>query len=248
MFLPKKITRDRAGIAAKDQTSLDLLARNLNMRTTQIKIHDEIMSQTKHDHNSESATPPVEEVAAAPASDTQQPVDPVAVLEAERDDLKDKLLRVLAEMENLRRRNAKELADARMYSTTNFAKDMLTVADNIRRALEAAPREVIDAADSAFKGVVDGVELTERDLHNTLERHGVKKLDPLNQKFDPHFHQAMFEVPDASVATGTVVQVVQTGYAIGDRVLRPAMVGVAKGGPKPSAPVEGEESGSAGAR
>lgn len=170
----------------------------------------------------------------------------IDALEAEKSDLQDKLLRTLAEMENLRRRTIKEITDARVYSTTNFARDMLTVADNIRRALEAAPKEVIDAADAAIKGVIDGVELTERDLLNTLERHGVRKLDPLNQKFDPNFHQAMFEVPDPSVPSGTVVQVVQTGFAIGDRVLRPAMVGVAKGGPKATAPAEGDENNGSG--
>jgi molecular chaperone GrpE len=163
--------------------------------------------------------------------------DRVAALEAERTDLKDKLLRTLADMENLRRRTERELSDIRTYAVTNFARDMLTVADNIRRALENVPAEAREHAEGALKGVIEGIELTERDLLKTLDRHGVKRLEPEGQKFDPHMHQAMFEVPNADVPAGTVVQVVQTGYAIGERVLRPALVGVAKGGPK--APANG---------
>jgi molecular chaperone GrpE len=158
--------------------------------------------------------------------------DPVAVLEAETTDLKDKLLRILADMENLRRRTEREVADARAYAVTNFARDMLNVADNIRRGVESVPAEARAEADGALKALIEGVELTERDLLKTLERHGVRRLDPQGQKFDPNLHQAMFEVPNPDVPNGTVVQVVQTGYVIGDRVLRPALVGVAKGGPK----------------
>jgi molecular chaperone GrpE len=161
--------------------------------------------------------------------------DRVAALEAERTDLKDKLLRTLADMENMRRRTERELADIRTYGVTNFARDMLTVADNIRRALESVPSDARDQADGALKGLVDGIELTERDLLKTLERHGVKRLDPEGQKFDPNMHQAMFEVPNPDVPAGTVVQVVQTGYSIGERVLRPALVGGAQGGPKATA-------------
>ncbi len=158
--------------------------------------------------------------------------DPFAVLEAEKTDLKDKLLRILADMENLRRRTEREVADARAYAVTNFARDMLNVADNIRRGVESVPAEARAEADGALKALIEGVELTERDLLKTLERHGVRRLDPQGQKFDPNLHQAMFEVPNPDVPNGTVVQVVQTGYVIGDRVLRPALVGVAKGGPK----------------
>jgi molecular chaperone GrpE len=135
-------------------------------------------------------------------------------------------------MENLRRRTEREVADARAYAVTNFARDMLNVADNIRRGVESVPAEARAEADGALKALIEGVELTERDLLKTLERHGVRRLDPQGQKFDPNLHQAMFEVPNPDVPNGTVVQVVQTGYVIGDRVLRPALVGVAKGGPK----------------
>ena len=173
--------------------------------------------------------------------------DPFAVVEAlnaenkalkeEAAALKDKALRGLADMENLRRRTEKEMADARAYAVTRFATDMLTVADNLSRALDCVPKEARDAADGPFKALVEGIELTERDLHSQLARHGVKKLEPLDTKFDPNFHQAIFEIPDESVPQGTVRQVMQTGYSIGERVLRPAMVGVSKGGPK-AGPVE----------
>ena len=161
--------------------------------------------------------------------------DPIAVLEAEKADLKDKLLRLMADMENLRRRTEREVADARTYAVANFARDMLNVADNVRRAIESVPAEASRSAEGAFKGLIEGIDLTERDLLKTLERHGVKKLEPQGQKFDPNLHQAMFEVPNPEVPNGTVVQVVQSGYVIGERVLRPALVGVAKGGPKATA-------------
>lgn len=149
---------------------------------------------------------------------------------------RDRWMRVLAEMENMRRRTEREVADARAYGIANFARDMLAVADNMQRGLEVAGPELRQGQSAAVKALVEGVELTERDLLKALEKHGIKKLEPNGQKFDPNFHQAMFEVPDASVPAGTVVQVVQDGYVIGERVLRPALVGVAKGGPKAAAP------------
>jgi molecular chaperone GrpE len=147
-------------------------------------------------------------------------------------ELKDKLLRALAEMENLRRRTEREVADARLYGITTFARDILTVADNMHRAMQALDDELREKADAGIKALLDGVELTERELLKVLEKHGVKKLDPAGQKFDPNLHQAMYEVADMDVPPGTVAQVIQAGYVIGDRVLRPALVAVAKGGPK----------------
>ena len=166
-----------------------------------------------------------------PGSTPEEP-DRLATLEAEKADLRDKLLRSLADVENVRRRSEREASDARTYAITGFARDMLTVADNIRRALESVPEDVRQA-EGPMKALIEGIELTERDLLKTLERHGVRAVEPQGQKFDPHLHQAMFEVPNPEVPNGTVVQVMQTGYTIGDRVLRPALVGVAKGGPKP---------------
>jgi molecular chaperone GrpE len=185
-------------------------------------------------NDTENQNTPQEEPAqeAAHEAVSQPATDPIAALEAEKADLKDKLLRLMADMENLRRRTAREIADARTYGVTNFARDMLNVADNVRRAIESVPDEARGTAEGAFKGLIEGIDLTERDLLKTLERHGVRKLDPEGQKFDPNVHQAMFEVPNPDVPTGTVVQVVQPGYVIGERVLRPALVGVAKGGPK----------------
>jgi molecular chaperone GrpE len=202
---------------------------------------------TSNDMSQDDQRQTTVEAGASAAQETASPgkgpestsVDPVAealaLLTAERDELKDRTLRTLAEMENLRRRTEREIADARAYAVTNFARDVLNVADNIHRALESVPADAKAAADGAFKGLIDGIELTERDLAKTLERHGVKRVEPEGQKFDPNRHQAMFEVPNPDVPAGTVVQVVQTGYVIGERVLRPALVGVAKGGPKAAA-------------
>jgi molecular chaperone GrpE len=158
-------------------------------------------------------------------------VDPLAVLEAERNDLKDKLLRTLADMENLRRRTEREVADARAYGVTSFARDMLTVVDNLGRGLAAVGDAERNAAEGAFRGLIDGVELTEKDLLKTLERHGVKRIDPKGEKFDPNRHQAIFEAPDPATPKGHVTTVAQVGFIIGERVLRPAMVGVSAGGP-----------------
>ena len=153
-------------------------------------------------------------------------------LRAENGDLKDQLLRLAADMENLRKRTARDVHDARAYSVANFARDMLSVSDNLKRALEAIPADVLASGDAGFKTLAEGVEITERSLMSAMERHGVKKLDPLGQKFDPNFHQAMFEIPNADVPHNTVLQVAQSGFVIGDRMLRPALVGVSKGGPK----------------
>ncbi len=158
-----------------------------------------------------------------------------AVLAKEVAELKDRLLRTLAEMENLRRRTEREVADARVYGVTNFARDILAVADNMERAMKALDDEIREKADAGVKALLDGVELTERELIKVMEKHGVRKLEPQGQKFDPNLHQAMFELPDPSVPAGTIVQVMQPGYTIGERVLRPALVGVAKGGPKAAA-------------
>jgi molecular chaperone GrpE len=176
-----------------------------------------------------------DEAGAPAAPETQEAapqLDPVGMLAREAADLKDRLLRTLAEMENLRRRTEKEVADARTYGVTNFARDILAVADNMERALKALDDEIRAKADAGVKALLDGVELTERELIKVMEKHGVRRLEPAGQKFDPNLHQAMLEVPDPSVPSGTVVQVMQPGYTIGERVLRPALVGIAKGGPK----------------
>ena len=143
---------------------------------------------------------------------------------------KDRLLRTLAEMENLRKRTEREVTDMRQYGIASFARDVLAVADNMERALEALDAELRETANPGVKALLDGVELTERELLKVLDKHGVKKFEPQKgDKFDPNLHQAMYELPDPSQPAGTVAQVVQPGYMIGERMLRPALVGVAKG-------------------
>jgi molecular chaperone GrpE len=159
--------------------------------------------------------------------------DTVQALAREAAEYKDKLLRTLAEMENLRRRTERETADVRNYGISSFARDILAVADNMDRALQALDADLREKADAATKALLDGVELTERELLKVLEKHGVKRFEPLGERFDPNLHQAMYEVLDPSVPAGQVLQVVQPGYMIADRMLRPALVAVSKGGPKP---------------
>src|SRR6202795_5255977 len=191
------------------------------------------MNDTTKAQTEDAVQEPASDEAATTQADAER--DGFAVVEAlnaENSQLKDRVLRTLAEMENLRRRTEREVSDAKTYGVTSFARDMLTVVDNLSRALEHLPPEARASADPSIRSRIEGVELTARDLEAALGRHGVKKLDPKGQKFDPNFHQAIFEAPDETVPSGTVSQVVQSGWTIGDRVLRPAMVGVSKGGPK----------------
>jgi molecular chaperone GrpE len=196
---------------------------------------------TLEPENNEAAS--VEDAQPQADSSADENFEVLTKLMAENEELKDRALRVAAEMENLRRRTARDVHDARSYAIANFARDMLSVSDNLRRALDAVPAEAKAAGDTGLNALVEGVDLTERAMLAALERHGVKKLDPVGEKFDPNFHQAMFEVPNPDVPANTVTQVVQSGYSIGDRVLRPAMVGIAKGGPKVAANGNSQEPG-----
>lgn len=162
--------------------------------------------------------------AAQPAADP----DPAAVAA----EWKDRLLRTLADMENLRKRTAREVTDARVYGVAAFARDLLGVADNMRRALETVTPAMRESGEPGVKAFIEGMELTERELEKALEKNGVRRFDPRGEKFDPNFHQAMFEIPNPSVPAGSIVEVVQPGYKLGERVLRPALVGVSKGGQK----------------
>jgi len=186
----------------------------------------------------DSDTRPTVDNDPAPANDPAVQPEPVVApkpstsLDRELTETKDRLLRTLADMDNMRKRTEREVADARVYGISNFARDILGVADNMHRAMAALDDELRAKADESLKALLDGVELTERELINVLEKHGVTRIDPLGQKFDPNRHQAMYEVEDASVPSGSVVQVMQAGYLIGERVLRPALVAVAKGGAK----------------
>jgi molecular chaperone GrpE len=167
-----------------------------------------------------AAAPPVEEA--------------IAALRAEAADLKDKLLRAHAEVENIRKRAEREREETAKYAISKLARDVVGVGDNFQRAIEAVPAGAAEQ-DPALKSFLDGVTMTERELLNVLERHGIKRIQPVNEAFNPHLHQAVMEIQRTDVPAGTAVQVFQAGYTIGDRVLRPAMVAVSKGGPKPQA-------------
>ena len=162
------------------------------------------------------------------ASAAGEETEEVKALKAEIAELKDRALRALAEAENTRRRAEREKQDASQYAISKFARDMLQVADNFARAIAACPAEVREAAPPQLKAVIEGVEVTDRQLIATLEQHGIKQIDTTNAKFDPNLHQAIAEVPGNGKPAGTIVDVVQVGYVIGDRLLRPAMVTVAK--------------------
>jgi molecular chaperone GrpE len=164
----------------------------------------------------------------AVASGDEQADAEIAQLRAENAELKDRALRALAEVENTRRRAEREKKDASLYAVTAFARDMLQVADNFARAVQACPAEAREQAAPQLKAVIEGVEVTDRQLMATLERHGIRQIDTSSGRFDPNLHQAIAEVPGRGKPAGSIVDVVQIGYQIGDRLLRPAMVTVAR--------------------
>ena len=202
------------------------------------------------DIETEAAAPRGEEPAAETEMATEAPAEPEATTEPagptpeqavvqlaeeierltqENGELKDRALRALAETENTRRRAQKDKEDTAKFAVSSFARDMLTVADNLGRAVAALPEG--KAEDPVFVNMRDGIAAVERELATAFERHGIVRLDPMGEKFDPNYHQAMFEVPDSGQVPGTVVQIMQAGYVLHGRLLRPAMVGVAKGEP-----------------
>jgi molecular chaperone GrpE len=182
--------------------------------------------------SSESETePPAPETPDAAPTDDER----LAAMEAENLELRDRVLRAAAEMDHLRKRTDREIRDTRAYAIAGFARDMLGATDNLSRALAALPDEERAGADEAIKALIEGVELTEREMQRLMENNGVRRIDPKGEKFDPHFHQAMFEIANPDVPDNSVLEVVQSGYVIGERMLRPALVGVARGGPKMAA-------------
>lgn len=190
------------------------------------------------DDNDESAMPANDTAAEAEeVSEAETPEARIAALEAEVAEHKDRALRALAEAENTRRRADRDRADAQKYAVSGFARDLLGAADNLRRALESLPAS--EAKDDKTRSLLEGVAATERELLSAFERNGLKRIDPKGEKFDHNFHQAIFEAENTGQPAGTVVEVLQAGYVLHDRLLRPAMVGVAKGG--------GADAGSAGA-
>ena len=195
------------------------------------------MANSPHDPEPTGSSPaqPGEGAPAAPAQGAQPPGNPddvIAALRAEAADLKDKLLRAHAEVENIRKRSEREKEETARYAITRFARDIVNVGDNFQRAIDAVPAGAAEQ-DAALKSFLEGVTMTERELLNVLDRYGIKRVQPVNEPFNPHLHQAVMEIARTDVPAGTVVQVFQAGFTIEDRVLRPAMVAVAKGGPKP---------------
>jgi molecular chaperone GrpE len=174
--------------------------------------------------------PVAEEATSAETPNGLADADKIAKLEADLAEARDRMLRAMAETENVRRRLEREREDTARYAISRFAGDMLQVADNLRRALDAVPAAAVES-DEFLAKLVDGVGATEKNLLSTLEKNGVKKLDPAGQKFDPNFHEVLFEIEAPDQPVGTVVQVLEAGYTIGDRLLRPARVAAAKGGP-----------------
>ena len=176
-----------------------------------------------------------EEAPAAEAPASPEPNAAVEALQAEVASLKDRVLRTMAEMENLRRRTEREVADAKSYGVTSFAREMVSAVDNLQRAVASVPADAKADASPAMQSFIQGIELTERDLLSRMARFKVQPIETVGSRFDPNRHEALYEMPDESVPSGTVVQQVETGYVIGERVLRPAKVGVSRGGPKPDA-------------
>jgi molecular chaperone GrpE len=160
--------------------------------------------------------------------------DKIYILEQEIASLKDQWMRAVAETENIRRRSQREREETTKYANTNFSRDILAIADNLRRALESCSDK--ESLPASALSLVQGIELTENALISTFERHNIKKIFPLQEKFDPNFHQAMIEIEDATLPAGTIVQVLQAGYMLYDRLLRPAMVGVSKQTAHPAPP------------
>jgi molecular chaperone GrpE len=183
-----------------------------------------------------------ENAAAAQASDVEagQDSDPLTAMTAERDALKDQLLRALADTENMRRRSEREADTARKYGHTQFARDLVGAIDNLARALASAPEDK-SSLDESVQSLLTGIELSWTEIQSAIEKHGVRQINPVGEKFDYNFHQAMFEVPTNDQPPGMVLEVVQHGYALHDRLLRPAMVGVSKAADKAEpAPAEKE--------
>jgi molecular chaperone GrpE len=188
-------------------------------------------------HEGAAANNNVEDLAEeslGPAAEDMSPETRIAALEAELAEHKDRVLRALAETENVRRRAQREREDASKYAIAGFSKDLLSVADNLRRALDSLSAS--EVKDERTRGLLEGVAATERELLGVFERHGIKRIDPKGERFDHNFHQAIFEAERPGEPGGTIIEVLQPGYILHDRLLRPAMVGVAKETPRPAKP------------
>ena len=197
--------------------------------TLQAGNQDGEAGQINGESSSETQDAPLDAPLDAP--EDERDIDPITALTAERDDLKDQLLRAMAEMENIRRRAERDVAQSRQYGHLNFARDLLSSFDNLSAALSAAPKMDGDEAanlDDGVKNLLIGIEMIAREIESVLERHHITRINPQGEKFDYNLHQAMFEIESGEAEPGTVLQVAQPGYQLRDRLLRPAMVGVAK--------------------
>jgi molecular chaperone GrpE len=210
-------------------------------KTEQAAEHDKRQPNDESVSQDENHEPEARNAAAAAAQAEVDEAASEAGSPQERiHELEERLKRAVAEQENLRKRMERDKADIAKYAIANFAREVLGIADNIQRAIDAVPKDAAEQ-ESALKTFLDGIEVTERELHKAMERHGIAKLSPEGEKFDPNFHQAMFEIPTAEMPSGMVVQVVQPGYLLEDRVLRPAMVGVSKAAPAASGANENQK-------
>lgn len=202
------------------------------------RVSSEAQDDASQPNAAAQGRPTSEAAAMAEAQNAEGYAAEIATLKAQNDEVTDRNLRLVAEMENLRRRTERDKSDFAKYAISEFARDILTVGDNIRRAIEAVPKEAV-LSHPALTSLIEGVEVTERDLIKVLERYQVKRFDPLGEMFNPHFHEAMTKVDVPNVPADTVIQVIHAGYMIGERVLRPAAVIVAKGGAVAEQPVKG---------
>jgi molecular chaperone GrpE len=213
------------GVSAKDESIEDLSAANPSVETGARDLAGS--DKTANDSAMDDILSDELATAGAKTKGEDEAQDPLTAMTAERDQLKDQLLRALADTENMRRRSEREAANVRKYGHTPFARDLVGAIDNLARAVESAPADV-DQADETMKSLITGIQLSWTELQSVIEKHGIKRVEPLGEKFDYNFHQAMFEVPTNDQPSGVVLEVVQHGYVLHDRLLRPAMVGVSK--------------------
>jgi len=198
-----------------------------NQPAEDISAENSVESETQTENSPGLTTAPVDGEDNTLLADDAGGDDDIATLAAERNELRDQLLRTLADNENLRRRTERELTAAKKYGAMGFARDLMASVDNLDKAIDLIP-ENKDELDETVKNILIGVEMTGREIASVLERHNISKISPDGEKFDYNLHQAMFEVPSDDVEPGIVMQVVQSGYQLHDRLLRPAMVGVSK--------------------
>jgi molecular chaperone GrpE len=215
------------GVSAQDESVEDPSAANPSAETG---ARDPVGSdKVANDSAMDDIQSDVLATASAETKGEAEAQDPLTAMIAERDQLKDQLLRALADTENMRRRSEREAVNVRKYGHTPFARDLVGAIDNLARAVESTTEDV-DQADETVKSLITGIQLSWTELQSVIEKHGIKRVEPLGEKFDYNLHQAMFEVPTNDQPSGMVLEVVQHGYVLHDRLLRPAMVGVSKTG------------------